>query len=410
MATLPTKLTARILERLQPGELIRDATVRGMFAERGKGAGAAVALKIQADLREGPRNGAARKPTSIRMTLGRFPDELTLDAARVEAMRLLAEIRAGRDPRPGRTAAPVSAWTVARMRDEYVKDLAIREKSARTASDMQYLFDQYLADWLPLLASAITKDAARDKHAKIAADNGKMSANKALKAFRTCFDFAKRVQSAPLGENPVDAVTFHKERPRKDRPEFVLPPVGGWLARVRSLKSPLRAVMHELGLFSGLRPGTLVALERAWVRLEDNAIVIPAGRMKGRKEFALPLSSHMVGLVRRALAAGDTLFPGAPFLFPTHSTEGAVIATQVWKERKLPAETGHIVRHLYSNVCNAAGVSSVHRQLLLGQKVPGIEGVYLSERALFASLLADQERVTAAMLAACGPAKVTEAA
>ena len=51
----PVKLTAAVLERLQPGELVRDSKVRGMFAEAGKTG--VVSLKIQADLREGRRNG-----------------------------------------------------------------------------------------------------------------------------------------------------------------------------------------------------------------------------------------------------------------------------------------------------------------------------------------------------------------
>ncbi|MEO8178264.1 MAG: hypothetical protein ABI895_05465 [Deltaproteobacteria bacterium] len=46
----------------------------------------------------------------------------------------------------------------------------------------------------------------------------------------------------------------------------------------------------------------------------------------------------------------------------------------------------------------------MNRQLLLGQKVPGIEGVYLHERALFATLLAEQERVTAWLLTQVGSA------
>ncbi|MEO8184000.1 MAG: hypothetical protein ABI895_34700 [Deltaproteobacteria bacterium] len=86
----------------------------------------------------------------------------------------------------------------------------------------------------------------------------------------------------------------------------------------------------------------LVALECAWLRLDDRAILIPHGRMKARVDFALPLSKHMVALVRRALkVAEEVLHPGAKYLFPTRAHGGAVIATQVWKEKGLPNETGH---------------------------------------------------------------------
>ena len=155
--------------------------------------------------------------------------------------------------------------------------------------------------------------------------------------------------------------------------------------------------MHELGLFSGLRPGTLVTLERAWVTLGARAITIP--RMKSGREFALPLSGHMVVLFERALALSDAFAPGSPWLFPARGREGGVIATAVWKERLLVGETGHILRHTYRTVAKLAGVDDVDGDLLLDHKIQGVRGVYLSERALFERLLGAQERVTAKLRA-----------
>jgi integrase len=392
------RLTVRQIEALEPGEIARDPTLPGFFAEGLSGGRAS--FKVQVEHRTGERTGNARKRRLIKTTLGRFP-ALTLDAARAEAHRLLAEVKSGKDPRAGTASA--GTWTVARMRAAYVEDLRIREKSERTVEDLTKLFDRYLSDWLELPVASISKDMVRERHAAVTTNHGRYAANHALKALRTCFNFTIAKTSNLVEVNPCDAITFHRERPRKDKPGFVLPPVRSWLTRVRELKNPLRAAMHELGLFSGLRPGTLVALERAWLHLDDRAIVVPAPRMKARVEFALPLSAHMIELVKRAIAAGDVLFRSPqPYLFPTRDDAGKVIATTVWKEKKIPGETGHIVRHLYSAECHAAGVSSVNRQLLLGQKVPGIEGVYLSERALFVTLLAEQERVTAHLLAAIG--------
>ena len=53
------------------------------------------------------------------------------------------------------------------------------------------------------------------------------------------------------------------------------------------------------GLFTVLRPGTLVSLRREWLRLDDQAISIP--KMKSGEPFDLPLSEHMVGLVSEAI-------------------------------------------------------------------------------------------------------------
>ncbi len=112
----------------------------------------------------------------------------------------------------------------------------------------------------------------------------------------------------------------------------------------------------------------------------------------------------MVEVVRHAMAASEVLFPGAPWLFPSRSSKtGEVIATQVWKEKALPSETGHILRHTYRTVAQRRGIDRVNARLLLDHTVPGIEGVYIHERALFDTLLAEQERVTAAILALLEP-------
>lgn len=66
------------------------------------------------------------------------------------------------------------------------------------------------------------------------------------------------------------------------------------------------------------------------------------------------LSALMVGIIERALAVGDVLYPNSAWLFPTRATrddpkhgirKGDVIATQVWCEKSLPSETGHLLRH-----------------------------------------------------------------
>ncbi len=154
--------------------------------------------------------------------------------------------------------------------------------------------------------------------------------------------------------------------------------------------------MHELGLFSGLRPGNLIGLEREWLQLADRAIVIPKVRMKSRRDFALPLSAHMLTLVERALVLSNEAAPGSPWLFPTRTADGSkVIATRVVRERSMPSETGHILRHTHATLAKSAGVDDMLATLLSDHKVTGIRGVYVHERALFDRLLAAQEQVTA---------------
>ena len=390
------KLTARILGSLNPGDLVRDSAIRGFFVQVGKRG--EVAFKIQADLR---RPG---KPVqSVRMTLGNWPD-LALDDARASAMQRLGEIKAGRDPRgdadpaskAGESAPGV--LTVARMFEQAAEHLRTAGRSERTLTDLDWLATKYLNHLGQRLVAEVKPSELRAEHQRITSEHGPVAANKALRAFRQAYNLALRQADDPLPANPVRGVTFH---PQRRREAVILPEdLCDWYTRLQHVSNPLRRVMHELGLFSGLRPGTLVTLERAWVALDAQAIIIP--RMKSGREFALPLSEHMAFLVERALGLSDAFAPSSPWLFPARGREGAVIATAVWKERLLVGETGHILRHTYRTVAKLAGVDDVDGDLLLDHKIPGVRGVYLSERALFERLLGAQEQVTAKLRALLG--------
>lgn len=397
----PQKLTARILEKLTPGQIVRDSVVRGMFAECSKTG--AVSLKIQTDLRHGPRNGVARKPESIRMTLARFPADLNV--VRAEAMRLLAEIKAGRDPRPQREPAPTTPGatvkTVAEVFAAYAKDLATRGMAERTIENIEDKLRLYLSDWGPLPINAVTKEMARDRHEHITNENGPVVANHALKAFRTCFNFISAISSADLGKNPVDAVTFNQERSanRSIAPEDL----AGWYAKLQEVENPLRRIMHEVELFSGIRPGNVMEMERRWLDFTRKALIIPKDEAKNRKELHVPLSGHVIELLQKALVLSESLYGGTPWVFPTRSADGReVIPTQVIKERKLASETGHMLRHTYSNMAALLGVADLDRELLLGHAIPGVRGTYLHVPTLFSRLLIEQEKVTAFLLEKTG--------
>ncbi len=102
------------------------------------------------------------------------------------------------------------------------------------------------------------------------------------------------------------------------------------------------------------------------------------------------------------MAAAAVLHPGAPWVFPTRNKRGQRMHTKVWKEKALPSETGHILRHTYRTLAHAAGVSSTDVQLLMDHTVPGVTGVYLHDRALFGHLSEQQETISHHILGLCG--------
>jgi hypothetical protein len=86
-------------------------------------------------------------------------------------------------------------------------------------------------------------------------------------------------------DSPAKALTFNEERSRY---RLAMPDkLPEWWAAIEYPQNPLRQTMHELGLFPGMRPGTLVSMRREWIHFEEHAIRFP--KMKSGRSFNLPL-------------------------------------------------------------------------------------------------------------------------
>lgn len=418
-----TKITVRLLEKLRPSDRIHDTETPGLIAEAGRTG--TVRFHYRRVMREGPKTGDARKQKAVSMALGAYPT-MALDEARQEAARLGALLRSGVDPRERVEATSSEVCTVDDLIAEYMADADQAGRTTRTIEDIGMRYRRYLdvditfdvtdvktkirrtkhqKAWGTVPVTQVSGEMARDRHRGIAENHGRVVANDTLRNFRAAFNWArKKRRHLHLGDNPVDAITFYRQRERTE--SLTLPDLGGWGRRLQALRNPLRREMHLLALYSGLRPTTLVQIERSWVSFKDRAILIPADAMKKRRAFDLPLSLPMIQIIERAMGFAQMLYPGAPWLFPTRSNKdgsGPVVPTASWHEKNLANETGYVLRHLYSNVAAStvvhvngatAVVGKMHRMMLMGQKIAGLEGTYLNDRFLFSTLLEAQEAIS----------------
>lgn len=413
----PTRLTKRVIDALPTvgpkGKryYVRDTAVRGLMI--GVNRLGSKSWKVQRDIyREG------KFVRSVRTTIGQWPD-MDVDAARARAQEVITQIKRGIDPNapPEVREDSVLTWTLERLYKEYEAHMRKKDRRDVSIDDMQWRLDTYLPDWKTRKIATITKADCKARHELITANvrasaekskgkrrtyEGKRTANMVMSQLKWAFNYAAKQceDDETLPANPVDAVTLHKVRGSSrslhllDMPE--------WWTKVHDLPNPLRRQMHILGLLSGLRPGTLVAIRRQWIDLKKQSISIPDEKMKSDKPFALPLSNYMCELVRSAIAIGDMMFPGSHWLFPTRSNDGKdVIATQVWKEKSLPSETGHILRHTYRTIAETTTIQPSYRKLLLDHTLPGMDAIYVDKTQLFCELLAAQEVMTDTTLKLC---------
>lgn len=385
------KLTEKRIEALPhraKAYTVRDAAVTGFFVDVGL---SGKSYKVQAERWTGERGKRAYAGT-IRMTIGRV-GEMPLDSARARAAELIARIKLGEDPRPKATSAVAtpSLWTVAEAYAEYVADLRKAGGAVRTGADMLYRLDRYVPDWKPLPISAVDGLMTRAAHERITRDHGPRAANQTIAEFGRVFRLAARTFGARnLPDLPTAAVRRNEEKPKKRS----LADVRKWWQRVADLPNPLRRAMHQLGLLSGLRPGNLCAIRLEWIDLERPCIRFPAEVMKMRRPFEVPLSPAMFAVVESTMALARVLEPTTEWLFPTRTLTGAVVHTTTWHDRALGKESGHTLRHAYSNLAKDADLADSDIMMLMGHKVPGIRDVYTSEKDQFPRLLRLQVQVS----------------
>jgi integrase len=361
---------------------IRDTRATGLILAVNK---TSKTYKVQRDM------WRDKRVKTVRVTLGNA-DEVSLDEARTRAQEVVSQIKRGIDPNAPPERPPVASLTVGELWAMYEERLRDLGRAERTIESFKRHLDKYLSEWRNLSLSELRKSTCRERHERITRRNGKYPANQAMRSVRAAYNYAlKQDDHDTLHANPVGGVDFHPERRRE---AIILPDdLPEWWRRVGALPNPLRTIMHRLGLLSGLRPGTLVSIEREWIDLDARTITIP--RMKSGRAFTLPLSGSMVDFVREALRAGDVMYSGSLWLFPTRSNDGReAIATRVWRERSMPSETGHILRHTYRTMAEGIGLPQSRARALLDHKAPGIEAHYVHSSALMAELMVDQERMS----------------
>ncbi len=372
-------------------QLLRDPTLPGFMVAINK---TTKSFKVQADLYIG-EPGQKVKVKTVRKTLGLF-DEMSLEEARTEAKKCLSMIKKGIDPNKTYRAVgqeDSSTWSVGEAMDQYAKAC---EKAGRSKQHILHINEnknRYLRSICPLRLTGFSKSQARQLHDYISDHHGPIAANRALADLRAAYNYAiKRTDHDDyFRANPVTGVDFNPESPREEMIETH--EMASWAKLLSSLENPLRQEMHLLTLYSGLRPGSVTTIERDWIYLSERRIAFP--RLKSNRPFLLPLSHQMVNCISRALTQSKFVFPDARWLFPTRSTNARkIIPVAVWREKKMPKKTGHILRHSHRTIAQRIGVNPINARLLLDHKLPGIDENYVHAHGMFDTLIANQQAIS----------------
>lgn len=170
-------------------------------------------------------------------------------------------------------------------------------------------------------------------------------------------------------------------------------------ALLRAIRSYPHATDVRIGLqlltMLACRPSELREARRQELDLDAGLWLIPAERMKRRREHLIPLPSQAVALLREL----HNITGSYPLLFPGRSDTTKPRSNTVFLMalRRLGYEgrqTGHGFRHLASTILNENGFDSQHVEAQLSHVKEGVRGVYdkstyLEQRKLMMQWYAD---------------------
>ena len=256
-------------------------------------------------------------------TLGRFPD-MTVDQARVEAIKTLNQFNSGIDPNKEARDKKIKGITLLEVMNDYAhhKKNLIKEKTIR---DYQIIFNSYVSEWQSKELIAINRSMVEKKHRTI----GKKSiyrANATMRLLRALFNFAigeyEDSDGNPIIQhNPVQKISHKKAWFREKARTNIIEPndLKDWFKAVNEL--PLYATRKDSSnvvkdyllvmLFTGLRPGEAINL--TWDNIDLKNKLLTIKETKNHTEHTIPLTDFIIDIFkhRQNDSLGSAVFAGS---------------------------------------------------------------------------------------------------
>jgi integrase len=352
---MQTKITAKTVAQLRPGQTLSDSEVRG-FSARCWPSGV-----ISFDLRYRTPAGDRR-----RLSLGQHGN-ITADEARKLAKKRAGEVADNRDPVAERKVATAKATnTVNAVLDNYVDRVLAgkRSKAIQTSA-----FDRLVR---PTIGERSIYELTRADMAKlfdgVEDGSGPVMADRTLAYLRKCFNWQQaRDQNflSPIVKGMARTSTKERARSRTLTDDELR---AIWTATAAADGAFNRLVRFLL--LTGARRTEASAM--IWTEITGTDWTLPASRNKTKVDLVRPLSK-----------AAIKLLPKRKGTFVFSSDAGATSYSGFSKGKtKLDRESGvtdwtpHDLRRTARTLMSRAGVNSDHAELCLGHVITGVRGTY----------------------------------
>lgn len=193
---------------------------------------------------------------------------------------------------------------------------------------------------------------------------------------REIYDLARVTGRAQY--NPLEGLhKFLQTKPAENYAHVALDELPALLRAIRAYGTPDVSIGLQLLAMLACRPSEIREARWSEFNLEAGLWLIPAERMKRRREHLIPLPAQAVELLRalrHLTGAYPLLFPGrSDTTKPRSNTVFLMALRRLGYEGR---QTGHGFRHLASTILNENGFDSQHIEAQLSHVKEGVRGVY----------------------------------
>lgn len=290
------------------------------------------------------------KGKNKRLTIGRA-DLFSVDSARKEAMRLLAQMTTGIDPQAEKEQSEKAGITLGEVLDHY---LTVQRMKPITAKRSRALMNAHFRDWLPRPITAITPEMIQARHSQIG-ETKQTTAIDAIWKLSAIINFAINNSGLEIS-NPVQIMNKNRAWFKSSRSPLVIPdhllPV--WYEAVARLRSTKIRDFFLLLLLTGLRRGEGLRLRWEHVDFEARLLTVPAEEAKNCNEHKLPISEYL--LAQRKAECGDS-----EWVFPRtsdprfHMEKPQEVVAEVLAGSGVPWSP-HALRRVFVTVASRMGI------------------------------------------------------
>jgi integrase len=264
-----------------------------------------------------------------------------------------------------------------------------------------FCIEGYLAGWLDTPLRDLSDDAAgvAERHREITRDHGPYSANHAMRALRAVYRHARktRLERGLPAELPTDAVQWNGETRRNTGMSQAQ--LAGWYRQLRLIPNPVRQEFHLFMLLSGSRPDALRRARWADLDVARRVLHFPDPKGGARRAFDMPLSRAMLYCLVRARRAGRFMHGRAArtYIFPAATPVGCIAETK--ERRTVLSKFGVDLRQTYRTAAQACGLGEMDVHILMNHTLSGVSAGYITPGAILDHLRAQQEKVSAYLVA-----------